>query len=145
MWLAADEEVLLRHWSRYAALSAFRLFYSHRGVWVRLARSGAMIKAAYAVSYTPVREENTRETASPGSSLRAALFKTENRAWRWEIYITLIHPPVNNLISRTYHILVSPANLASLLQTRSNKIIIKAFFFPNRGAGSGMICIRLSR
>lgn len=47
---------------------------------VRLARSGAMIKAAYAVSYTPVREENTRETASPGSSFRAALFTTENRA-----------------------------------------------------------------
>lgn len=71
-----------------------------------------MITAAYAVNYTPVREENTQETASPGS-LRVALFPTENRAWRWEIYITLIHPAVNNLISQTYHILVSPANLVS--------------------------------
>lgn len=115
MWLVVYEEVRLRHWSRYAALTARRLFYSHRGVWVRLVRSGAMIKAAYAVNYTPVREENTQETVSPGSSLRAALFTTENRAWRWEIYITLIHLAENNLISRTYHILVSPANLASLL------------------------------
>lgn len=39
-----------------------------------------MIKAAYAVKHTPVREENTQETASPGSSLRAALFTNETRA-----------------------------------------------------------------
>lgn len=61
------------------ALTALRLFHSHRGVRVRLERSGAVIKAAYAVNYTPVREENNQETAPSGSSRRAALFTTENR------------------------------------------------------------------
>lgn len=41
-------------------------------------RSGAMIKAAYAVGYTPIRQENTRETASP------RLSSTHRLIYDWE-------------------------------------------------------------
>lgn len=63
------------------ALTALCLFYSHWEVcecgFQRV--SGAMIKAAYAVGYTPIRQENTQETASPRFSSQHSFIHDSER------------------------------------------------------------------